>query len=138
MRRRLGKISAIAVTMIVCLLVVSPVSPAGAASEAPPGAPTELRIERDAQGFIQFFRWDRPVGVDGPLSYFLWMESDPQFFGPGAVENTSQLLVSAYETPVCDGCQYAPEQTIFVWVVAYNRHGYSPPSNRLTLRCCPF
>lgn len=133
--------TAAATALFACLLLFG-ATPAmaqpGIPTTEPPNAPTNLRIERDTEGFIQFFRWDTPTGSDEPLTYYLWMDSEPQFFGPGAVENTSGLFVEADLTPVCDGCQYAPEQTITVWVVARRGIQESPPSNRLTLACCPF
>lgn len=132
--------TAAAAILVTCLAFVgaAPAVAQGGTPTAPP-APVNLRVERDAAGLIQTFRWDRPPGHEGHLHYHLWMESQPEFFSAAAVEGTSELFVPAHRTPACDGCEYAPEQTITVWVVARGPGNLdSPPSDRIVLACCPF
>lgn len=102
-----------------------------------PTAPTNLRAERNVQGQIERFRWDAASGGHGPLTYLFFLDS-PGFLPAGPVLRTSELSVSAEDLPVCDGCQYSPDQTIIVWVVAQDRRYWSPESNRVILTCCPF
>lgn len=102
-----------------------------------PTTPANLRLERNAQGEIELFRWDAATGGFGNLTYSLFIES-PGFLPTYEADRTSALTSDADDHPVCDGCQYDPSQTIVLWVTANDRRYSSPPSQRLVLTCCPF
>jgi hypothetical protein len=101
-----------------------------------PTAPTNLRVERDAQGRAERFRWDASTGGFGTLQYVFYIES-PGFL-PTFTVLTGGLTVPAVDVAVCDGCEFDPSQTFNAWVVAKDRRYQSPDSNRVTLTCCPF
>lgn len=102
----------------------------------PPSAPTNLRIERNALGELERFRWDASTGGYGTLTYLFHVEIPP-FLSAGVWIRTTGLTADAIALPLCDGCEYIPNQTVIVWVTATDRRYTSPPSERIELTCCP-
>lgn len=103
----------------------------------PPSAPANLRVERDATGRIETFRWDPSTGGSGRITYEVHVDI-PGFLDESVWVRTTGLTVAGDQLPICDGCEYDPSQVTIVWVTAKDVRMTSPPSNRLELTCCPF
>src|SRR5690606_7454721 len=103
----------------------------------PLSAPANLRVERDATGRIQTFRWDPSTGGSGRITYEVHVDI-PGFLNQSVWVRTPDLTISGDQLPICDGCEYDPSQVTIVWVTAKDVRTISPPSNRLELTCCPF
>ncbi|MGH8822962.1 MAG: fibronectin type III domain-containing protein [Jiangellaceae bacterium] len=104
----------------------------------PPSPPTNLRVERDANGDITQILWDEATGSFGPFIYRLHLESPELPEIDGVWASTNGTSVDADELPICDGCIFEPGQTLTMFVTATDRvPKVSPPSDPLTLVCCP-
>jgi hypothetical protein len=102
----------------------------------PPGAPTGLRVERDAQGAIAQVRWDAADGF-GPLTYRVHLESEEVAELTGVFGHTTGLSFAADILPISGGW-LAPGQSVAMWITAVDQiYHQSPPSEALTLTCCP-
>jgi fibronectin type III domain protein len=102
-----------------------------------PGAPTNLRTERDSRGMTTVIRWDAPAQAFGPLTYRVNLESPDSSDLTGIFGHTSQLSFDADDLPLNTGF-LAPGQTVAIWITATDRlNNASPPSQAIVLTCCP-
>jgi hypothetical protein len=104
-----------------------------------PSPPTNLRVERNAQGEITLIRWDAVAGDFGPLAYLLfidtpvvpgWGDLSGQWATGGLTADPGTTLVGAHI--------HLPGQSITLWVMAQDRQGRQSLSDPLVLTCCPF
>jgi hypothetical protein len=101
-----------------------------------PGAPTNLRVERDPRGELALVRWDAGEST-GPLRYQIHLESAdvPELTGQWGL--TTGLSFDANALPITGGL-LAPGQSVSMWVTATDQiYQQSPPSEAITFTCCP-
>jgi hypothetical protein len=103
----------------------------------PPSQPTGLRVERDPGGQITQVMWDASTGSAGPLSYQVHLESPEQPWINGVWVRTSENRIDGSAIPFNDGI-VAEGETLRLFVTATDRvPKVSPPSESLTMVCCP-
>jgi hypothetical protein len=101
-----------------------------------PGAPANLRVDRDSRGEIALIRWDAGEGF-GPQRYQIHLESSDVPELTGLWGNTTGLSFDPNALPITGGL-LAPGQSVSLWVTATDKiHAQSPPSEALTFTCCP-
>ena len=101
-----------------------------------PGAPTNLRVERDSRGALTLIRWDAGEST-GPLRYQIHLESAdvPELTGQWGL--TTGLSFDANALPITGGL-LAPGQSVSLWVTATDQiYQQSPPSEAIAFTCCP-
>ena len=105
----------------------------------PPGPPSNLRAERDANGKILRVVWDPATEGFGLLVYqpYVDVEGYPEL--SGRLGSFTAQTFRDVERDFADfGSILEPGQTVTVWVTTADQtRDESPPSEKLVLTCCP-
>jgi hypothetical protein len=103
-----------------------------------PGAPRNVRIDRDSSGNITLVRWDAPSQSFGGLTYRLFLDSPDVAELNGQVwATTTGLSFDAELLPITGGL-LGPGESVAISVTATDQvNNTSPRSQALQLICCP-